>query len=171
MFEILQVFETAKHEKNKYLRKLYTKYTQYKLKKVFFKKMKYNIKYMELDNNLLREFKQFYLCTRGNVGQYKGNSRIFLVSDDPYNLFMIDYYDYTIHFLFLEEGCDIEINKMISHKSVLIHPEYDEVYSSFWKEIILSAIYNYCVWYIYGKESNLYINTKSYIDILKSKYF
>jgi hypothetical protein len=168
MFEILRAYETAKNEKNKFLRKVLLYYTRRNLKKSFFQKFKDNIKTMELNKNLIVEFRQFYNCT--DLTPYKGIPHIFYISS--YGSIYIEYGEYTIRFSFLENNCDIEIDvNTVSDKTVVIHPEYNVFYESFWKEIILIGIYNYSVQYIYGEKTDLFIYDKSYLDIIKRTYF
>ena len=137
MFELLQAYETATNEKNKFLRKVYTKYVQHKLKKSFFEK--FDIDNIELTDSLIEEFKQFFCCTPSTVKT--GNPKVFYISS--YGSFYIDYDIYHIRFSFLEDHCDIEIDINTDKiKTIVIHPENELFYSSFWVIIILMAIYN-----------------------------
>ena len=170
MFELLQAYETAKNERNHIFRLFYTSYVKHKLKKSFFKPFKNSINGMILNESLIEEFYQFFDCTSKNV--YTGTN-----DENPYTFYASStsgiyiYYDeYFLKFKFMENNCDINIEKSTG-QSVFIHPENEKFYSGFFAEIIIMAIYNYCVSYIYGKYSKLYINHNSYLDKINSMYF
>lgn len=170
MFELLQAYETAKHEKNTALRFIYKNYVRHKLKSVFFEPFKDRIHCMEFNKDLIEEFTQFYNCTNSNVitGCNKENPYVFCIS--RLNTMSIFYDVYVIRFKFMDTVCNIEVERP-NGKTVSIHPENEKFYTSFFAEIIFMAIYNYCVTYIYGKNSRLYINNDLYIEKIKSMYY
>ena len=176
MFELLQAYETATHEKNKVFRFVYTKYVRHKLKTVFFKKFKNSIYSIELDKNLIEEFKQFYSCTY-DVAHYL-IPRADAPSIRPYvdyitgkGTIYVHYDKYRIKYAFLDDSCDIEIDTKYGKESaLLVHPENDIFYESFYSEILIIAIYNYCVSYIYGSKSKLFIEDDTYMKNLRVVY-
>ena len=50
MFELMKAYETANHEKNKFLRFIYKKYIKYNLKSNFFKR--FDIRFIDISNEL-----------------------------------------------------------------------------------------------------------------------
>ena len=170
MFELLQAYETAVHEDNIFLRFIYKKYVRHKLKSVFFYPFKERMHYIEFNKDLIEEFTQFFNCTHKDVftGTNKENPYMFYISS--LNTMSIYYDMYLIRFKFMENNCDIEVERP-NGKTVSIHPENEKFYSSFFSEIILMAIYNYCVSYIYGKNSKLYIKHNYYIEQIRSMYY
>ena len=171
MFELLQAYETAKHEKNIVLKFIYKNYVRYRLKSAFFRPFRERIHSMEFNNDLLEEFNQFYNCTSKLVYTGVNNEEpyIFYISSDS-NVYIITYNNYQFRFKFLENNCDIEVERD-DGKILSIHPENKKFYSSFFSKIILMAIYNYCVSYIYGKNSKFYINNNYYVEHIKSMYY
>ena len=105
MFEILQAFETSRHEKNKLLRFFLMRHVRRKLKTSFFEKFNKSIKYRELkpSKELLEEFKQFFDCT-----DWLGRASL-LYSIEPQPIMMdvknnnicISYHHYKIKYSFL----------------------------------------------------------------------
>lgn len=175
MFELLQAYETATHEKNKVFRFVYTKYVRHKLKTAFFKKFRNSIYSIKLDKNLIEEFRQFYNCAYSDVESLGAN---FSWTTTPYIDFITQigtvhvYYEkYRIKYKFLDDSCDIEIEEKHGlEDSLLVHPENDIFYESFYAEILIIAIYNYCVSYIYGSKSKLFIEDDTYMKNLRVVY-
>lgn len=168
MFELLQAYETANNEKNKVLRFFYLKHVRKTLKKTFFKPFKDSICNMTLDKALLDEFSQFYQCTNHDVytGLNKEEPNLHYLLE---NIFYIFYNEAYIRYKFMENNCDIDIEFATGY-TVSTHPENEVFYTSILATIILMAIYNYCVSYIYGKNNELYISDNSYIETIKSMY-
>lgn len=171
MFELLQTYETANHEKNDILRFIYIKYIRHKLKSSFFGPFKKSIKSMRLNKELLDEFFQFYQCTQINTVFRYDNTElrptINFVSE--YGSINIFYYDYRIKFNIFNDHCNITVEPYFD-MPITIHPEISSFYSGFFAEIIIMAIYNYCVRYIYGNKSKLYVNDMSYIYMINNFY-
>ena len=166
MFEVLQAYETAIHEKNILLRFIYTNRVKRSLKKTFFKKFKASIRNMKLEKSFIEEFNQFHECTKII------NNKDFCVYQLSYNKNLyINYYRYELKFKFLERNCDVEIRDKRSNRAVVLHPEDATFYSSLFSKIILSAVYNYCVLYVYGEQSDLFIDDDKYVESIKSMYF
>lgn len=175
MFEILQAFETARHEKNKLLRFFLMRHVRRKLKTSFFEKFNKSIKYRELkpSKELLEEFNQFFNCTDwfGRVSmRYAIEPQPFMMDVKNNNIY-ISYHHYRIKYSFLEDTCNIDIHNYDTGKSVLIHPDIDDVFYGYFGVIILIAIYNYCVTYIYGGDSKLYIYDHHYLGLIHVQYF
>ena len=172
MFELLQAYETAKHEKNKVLRFFYTKYVRHKLKTSFFDKLRYNIYHMnlKLDRALIDEFIQFYRCVFDIVKIGEPEYRPYLIEfSQLWNINIACQDNNHIRYRFLDDSCDIEV---IDYKqgSVIRHLEYDAFYISIYAEILIIAIYNYCVSYIYGSKSKLFIEDDTYMKNLRVVY-
>lgn len=166
MFELMRAYETARNEKNKFLRFIYTKYTKYKLKKVFFNK--FNILNMEINKELVFEFFQFFRCTYEEVMDNMNEKYpYFCTVDIGRHIMYIQYYDYFINIKVRNDRYDIEILNDYSDRGVTIHPNNEYINLSPIREIILISIYNYCVSYIYGLNSDLYMHhTSTYIHDL-----
>lgn len=170
MFELLQLYETAKHEKNKVLRFFYLNHVRRSLKNKYFNKFKFNIlsNMISLDENLLAEFAQFYGCM--NYIKRGGDPYMISISESA-DLIYVRYQQYLLKYKLLENTCDIDIGNSDLNKSILIHPADKETfYSGLFAVIILMAIYNYCVAYIYGENSKLYINHKSWAGKIESMF-
>ena len=177
MFELLQAYETARHEKNTLFRFIYTRYVRHRLRSSFFIPFKNNINGVILNRELIDEFNQFYDCTHFNNFNNIDTVITGVNKENPYMNYitesrcMIIYYDmYRIVFRFAENVCDIDVERP-NGKTVSVHPENKRFYTGFFAEIIIMAIYNYCVTYIYGKHSDLYINDDRYIEVLKSMFY
>lgn len=173
MFEILQAYETANNENNKLLRFFYLRHVRRKLKSSFFEKFNDNIsyKYITLNKELLTEFNQFFNCTNTQVFYDKNQPEPFVMGVVDGNMF-IYYHHYRIKYTFLENTCDIEIYNSDSGKVVLIHPDIDREFDHYFGEIILIAIYNYCVTYIYGNRNrDLYMYDYKWLEIIHTMYF
>lgn len=172
MFELMKAIETAKNEPNRFLRFIYLKYVRYTLKHTFFKK--FDVNTIKIDKNFLSMFKQFRDC-------HISRDEVYGTSHDP----------------FVNEMHNVNSNTFIVvyHMGYLIvlYPAMDEyeiqiVYYNdtskcndicrfstpnpplFLKEIIITAIYNYCVEYVYGSKSDLFKTDLSYEDKLKELF-
>ena len=174
MFELLQAYETATHEKNKVFRFVYTKYVRHKLKTAFFKKFRNSIYNIKLDKNLIEEFRQFYMCTHHNIRTPKVvyvNSIPFVDMFSVFSTIHIKYDIYHMKYKFLDDSCDIKIeNRYAVDVELSVHPENEIFYEGFYAEILIIAIYNYCVAYIYGTKSKLYISDSTYINKIRAIY-
>lgn len=164
MFELVTAYEIAKSEENPILRKLCIMYTKNKLKNVFFKK--FDIHHISITDGFLNELYQLYDC----IG-YR-----FINEEYPYikrisenRSIFIKYYEYDILITVLRNQYNIDISKDNTH-TITIHPDkkYFDVF--FIKEILLMVIYNYCVSYIYGENSDLYIDDDSYRNSLRDLF-
>lgn len=166
MFEILKIFETIKNIDNAIVKMIYMKYTKYRLKKIFFNKF---IE-MNISNELLYEFFQFFKCTFENIDINDKCPFVRNVDIDRCILY-IEYYDFNIQFKILDNSYDIEVKyKYKRHDTVSLHTEIRYLNLTPFREIILMTIYNYCVSYIYGFESNLYCKNDVYIDYLEDLF-
>lgn len=164
MFELVRAYETARNEKNKFLRFIYTKYTKYKLKKVFFDKFfnVYGIVNADISKELLFEFFQFFQCTYDEVIDNMNEKYPYISTIDiGRHILYIQYYDYFISVKVRNERYDIEIVSDHNHNGITIHPDNKYINLSPIREIILISIYNYCVAYIYGLDSDLCMHHKS----------
>jgi len=170
MFELLNAYETAKHEKNEFFRFFYVRYVRHKLKNSFFKPFKEVLGNMTLDKKLLEEFRQIFNCVgipgTENCDTLKIKIRFVGSSGAIY----LSYYDYDISYRDKGDHYDIFIENE-QYRQISIHPEVDNFENSIYAAILLMAIYNYCVTYIYGKHSKLYINDDIYVEKLKYMYF
>ena len=168
MFELMKVFEIASNEENKYLRFIYQKYARYKLRHSFFKK--FSIKNIHFNDLFLKEFCQFYNCIDSSIVFNEKYPYIGHINIDI-ELLYIYYYDYRIKFTHTGRGeYNIEIIDANKMNTIRLFKSETSLNNFFIKEIILMGIYNICVSYIYGKESDLYIDDKRYIKMLK-EYF
>lgn len=174
MFELLQAYETAKNEKNKFLRFFYVNHVKHKLKKDFFEKFAYNINNFGTDKELIEEFYNFFDCT------YDGIHTRMNTSKSPYITYASGIFSkihirygnqYEIKFKIFEDSIDIELIDIQKSIIVSIHPDNKVFYDSLFSRIIIMAIYNYCVAYIYGKYSKLFINDDRYINQILNMYF
>lgn len=167
MFEILKIFETIKNIDNRIVRMIYMKYTKYRLKKIFFNKF---IETMDISNELLYEFFQFFKCTFESMDINDKYPFVCNIDIDRCILY-IEYYDFNIQIKILSNSYDIEIkSRQKEYKATTIHTEIRYLNLTPFREIILMTIYNYCVSYIYGLESNLYCKNDVYIDYLEDLF-
>ena len=167
MFELLNAYETARNEKNEFFRFFYIRYVRHKLKKSFFKPFKEIINSMALDKKLLVEFRQLFNCVGVQDPNNLNYTHINFVLDN--GDIMVSYYDYTILYMDKENHYDIQIENM--NRNIIIHPENAVFEHSLFSIILIMAIYNYCVTYIYGKYSSLHIDNYKYVETIKSTYF
>lgn len=167
MFEILKIFETIKNIDNPIVRMIYMKYTKYRLKKIFFNKF---IETIDLSNELLYEFFQFFKCTFENMDI--NNKYPFVCNVDiDHCILYIEYYDYNIQIKIHDNSCDIEVKyRYKRYTTVSLQTDIRHLNLTPFREIILMTIYNYCVSYIYGLESNLYCKNDVYIDYLEDLF-
>lgn len=168
MFELFKAYETAKSEKNKFLRKVYIKYTRYRLKRSFFDK--FDLSNIEFNKNLLQEFFQLYNCTKDFVNENINVNYPFIsVTNIDNGKFSVNYFSYNIFITLAYDEYNTDIigndygGRMITH---LVFNDKSTNYA-YVKKIILMAIYNYCVSYIYGYKSNLYKDDESYVNKIK----
>ena len=167
MFEILKIFETIKNIDNPIVRLLYMIYTKYRLKKIFFKKFITNT---NISNELLYEFFQFFKCTFENIDLNDKYPLVCNVDIDRCILY-IEYYNFIIHIKIIDKSYDIIVkSRTKGYDTTTIHTEIKYLNLTPFREIILMTIYNYCVSYIYGFESNLYCKNDVYIDYLEDLF-
>jgi hypothetical protein len=174
MFELLNAYEPAKNEKNKVLRYFYLKYVRYKLKKSFFIPFRAMIKNSTsddklLDNNLLLEFAHFFNCVEQYVSIEDLKSSHINIYFATWSHFRVNYYGYNIEYTDRYPTYNIDVVN-IHGKHITLHPEHKIFESSIWASIIIMAIYNYCVTYVYGKDSDLFINNDYYSEVINSMY-
>lgn len=164
MFEILRAYELAKNEKNKLFRFFYTKYTKYKFKRIFDKmsdiiSTESNIE-LFVNEELINEFIQFVNCTFDDIDLNKSYPYLRYIS--KYNVILCQYGNIHI-------GLKIINHELYYTIQMLNVPEDDKrVYESsngFSNKLLLRStftiMYNYCVSYVYGKNSKLYIYSES----------
>lgn len=165
MFELVRAFETAKSEKNKFLRFICVNYTKHKLKSVFFKK--FDINSIEITKEFLEEFFQIYNCISSEMFGYTNTKYpIVIGTTAEYKYIYISYYDFNIDIKVLNNEFNVEIIDPETNGVTTIHPEMRYLNLSPLRPIILIAIYNYCVAYIYGKNSKLYKKNMDYLNYL-----
>ena len=161
MFEILRAFETAKNEKNKFLRSFLIRYTRHKLKSSFFER--FNVEDIPLTRELLSEFVQFCECT----GIASSDSEPFPYYTDIEKVTIhLSYNIYLLSIKVKSNEYEIEVTATLKNASVTMSMDEEKLNLNFLKEIFLMAIYNYCVAYIYGKKSSLYKWEPKYIKPL-----
>ena len=176
MFELVRAYEIARSEKNKFLRYFYLKYTKKKLKTYFFNK--FDIENMTLNKDLLDEFFHVYqlidLREQGEIDLLQVNREyphIDLV--DPNSQYMnLMYYGFDIVIKKIDDD-DFIVSILRTPKdanTITLHPNTEVLNLMIFRPIILMTIYNYCVAYIYGSNSNLYIDDKRYIQRLYDFY-
>lgn len=181
MFEILKAVETAKSEKNKLLRFFYLNYVKFKLKNTFFKRFDVYMLFNDIRNTrqLLGEIWQMTTC--------QGKCRVGLgLNSKTYHPYINYINNYTLafdHIFICVNYYGFEIGLSINHDEFIVKVNWlhDDSSIESWtytgpnlpyyiKEIIFMAIYNYCVGYIYGKESKLFKDDESYIENLKELF-
>ena len=175
MFELAKAYEIARTEKNKFLRFFYLIYTKRKLKSSFFDK--FDIEKMVINKDFLMEFLYIYK----SIG-FTDQDKIYLKINKKYpHVILVDPQLQWIELEYYGFGIDIKIvsddNFNISilrtpktTDSITHHIDTAVLNMSMFKPIILMTIYNYCVSYIYGYNSSLYIDDKQYIDRLYDLY-
>ena len=171
MFELVRAYEVAKNEENKLLRYFYLRYTKRKLKRIFFDK--FNIETITLNRDLIREFLQVYSSieqdrvTRIHSRVNNTYPHIFSANIQTESIEM-RYYGFGIRIQIIGIN-DFNVSILFTPTNLsdfTIYPDTRYLNISVFKPIILMAIYNYCVSYIYGYESDLYIDNHQYIDTL-----
>lgn len=175
MFELFRVYETATNEKNKLLRTMYTKYAKAKLKSIFFKKFNIHNESLEVNRDLLLEFFQLYQCICDKVVINDEYPHVYKI-DSKKEILCIRYYNFEITIKMINDEYNINIDCKRDYSSETIfslsfHPDTKYLNMTFLREIILMTIYNYCVSYIYGKNSELYIDDRKYITNLFNMHF
>ena len=171
MFELFRVYETAKSEENKLLRKLVIRYTKKELRKSFFNK--FYIDKIEIDKNLLVEFMQLYksIGFTEHIDQNCKYPHIFLV-DPLRECIEIRYYGFAINIQIVNDD-EYKVDILFTPKntnSLTTYLRLNVLNLTVFRPIILMAIYNYCVSYIYGFKSDLYIDDAQYIQRLYDLY-
>lgn len=159
MFELFRAYELAKNEKNKYIRFFCINYTKYKLKRVFFSKYKKLIinGHMRLSVDLLNEFNQFYECTYNHTAIRLCHPHIYKLTNN--NVLQVFFYNKLIG---VRVNTDHSIVGTISSKDD-VHEVFDlednsvNHYTYLVSDMVTRAMYNYCVSYIYGSRSSLYL--------------
>lgn len=170
MFELMRVHEAAKNEKNKFLRYFLLKYSNYRLKKSFFNKFDIKSPDFEINKDFFTEFFQFYNCTSNDVMCKTLYPRILNI-DVHRNLIVVNYKYFRIYATIKDDECIIGISKyMIDVAKTTISIDYKIFKHNILGTIILMAIYNYCVSYIYGLNSDLYMDDE-FTKILCDMYF
>lgn len=167
MFELVKAYELAKNEEDKYLRFIYIKYTKWKLKHCFFKK--FDIYNTRLDYSLFLEAIQIYNCISDECDIDEFIYPIINRAKD--NKILIIFHQYVIKIILLNKTyfqIDIENTDNDTMYSSTINE--DGINNHFFKQIFFMAIYNYCVLYVYGKNSKLYLDNKSYIKNIYDLY-
>lgn len=176
MFELVKSYEIAKSENNTILRFVFVNYTKWRLKHIFFKK--FNIYDIKFDKNIMYDFFQLYNFIDENDKDFlKQNFKVpYIISaTSEIGMFDIKYYEFEIKIRIDSFNLfHIVIANKYENNSILDFYADDYVLNNGTKnkikEIIFMAIYNYCVSYIYGEKSKLYIDDASYITYLKNLY-
>lgn len=157
MFELLRTCELAKSEKNRFVRFLCIKYVKRELKYKFFDRYKGLIlnKRISLNVDLFTEFKQFYECTSSET---KVRTTFPYICEVDSGLLKAQCYD---KFIMMRANTNHSIIGDIitpeCSESFSIHDDYVNHYKFNVSFMVLRAMYNYCVSYVYGEDSNLYI--------------
>lgn len=166
MLELVKAYEIAKGEQNKFLRYVYIKYTKYKLKKSFFNKFDFKL---TANEDLLNEFIGMYKCINDHVNINK--SYPYVEDINFSNEIHISYCYFSIYLSYIHSNFKINIVDHGNNNSNLtIQLDENEFNKSSYKAILIIAIYNYCVSYIYGYKSKLYVHDKSHMYDLKNLY-
>lgn len=168
MFELFRVYELAKNETNKLFRFFCIKYVKHELKHKFFDRYKKSIEEerIKLNPDLLNEFIQFYNCLDKQY-YVKRNREVTYVTGVIRNNkgLEVNNKEYSIRVMITSDN-DIEVvlsaDKYLSGDITFIldglsDDRYESVYSKITNEVVLRAMYNYCVSYVYGKDSKLYM--------------
>lgn len=163
MFELFTAYEMAKNEKNSISKFIYIKMLKFSLKKNFFRKYRALVlQHIPVDLNSIDEFIQFHACTSNEIDinttyTYINNVKdngTFIVNvpgDNTYTIQIICYEDKSIKIDLTYKGKDINDSYSACYD---INSDYAIKVVS---DILLPAMYNYCVSYIYGSKSDLYI--------------
>lgn len=170
MFELMNALETARNIDNKFLRWCMVKYTKFRLKNIFFKKFDTNN--IVLDYNLINEISRFHACVDYDIWMNSNAPNMYYVDIDK-SMMGIQYYNFKLIIQFFsnhKDYCVLIRNNKNGNKEITYHPgiRLDE-----WmpiREIFFISIYNYCVAYTYGQDSDLYINDKSHIGYLEDMF-
>lgn len=161
MFELLMAYETAKSEKNKFVRWFLLKYTRHKLKHMFFDNYDI-IKNMQIDNGLFNEIIQFFNTTKHEVSYNNYTPRIIEASMKTSTLY-IDFMGYKVDIQIIDKYCDIRVKD--NTRDILYHRDLQFLNLSLFREIIILTIYNYCVLYILGPKSNYLRDYKEWKEL------
>lgn len=170
MFELMNALETARNINNGFLRWCVEKYTKFRLKKVFFEK--FDINNIDLNIRFIHEFYRFYDCICNDIWVNDKFPYICNINTDR-EIIRIKYYNFTIRIKFHFDHQDYSMNIIDSDNDYKVISTHSGIGTNEWsniKEIFLISIYNFCVAYVYGPQSDLYMDNKSYVEYLKDLF-
>ena len=174
MFELVKACELAKGEKHIFLRFIYTHYTKWALKHAFFEK--FDIYTMRVDRKLINEFFQLYDCVNSYAMLDQRQNTLYPYISTVFTdkkVINIQYYNFKIKIsmsTLIDEFTVAVTDLGYQNSNLSFHVNEELINKSCMREIILMTIYNYCVAYIYGNKSSLYIDDRSFIKTIKDFY-
>lgn len=171
MFEVFKVYELAKNEKNKLFRFFCIRYVKRELKHKFFDRYRQYVVEgkMWLRPESLNEFIQFYECTNDTIVNNEFVPQI-TVSDDILDI-KDEGYHVTAKCHWSDTNIRCTLRYDVDHVDLAFYMhdddfsrtsamEYYTHYKLIANDIIFKAMYNYCVSYVYGENSDLYIKER-----------
>lgn len=174
MFELVQAYELAKNEKSKILKPFVVSYTRYKLRKVFFEKFDYQKIFMTKE--LLKEFFMIYKAINKDDKVYLSNESVMsryphiIYANDTSNTIRFEYHRYVISIVINENGYNIYVSDK-NDKEISYHNLDEDTFKlTTFNQLLAMVVYNYCVLYVYGFVSDLYIDNPNYIKVIEAMY-
>ena len=172
MFELMRARESAKNERNKFLRYFLMKYTEIRLRSIFFNRFDIKSPDLVINKEFFDEFFQFYNCTKDGTASNFNYAQIIDINIER-QMMIVRYKNHRFYITMNSDECTIVIKQYHFEEDTLsttIIVDYNIFKSNIPGTIILMAIYNYCVSYIYGVKSNLY-KDEEFTKLLCDMYF